>query len=162
MKVLVIELNEPKDFYDDRLDGRRTQDFLKFLAIDVDLRLALNKAQLFEALKQAGTVNFDVLHISYYGHNSRLILADSSSLSWHEFAEQFQNREIVPQAIVMSSCCNDESGIRAAFEKKKARPKIIFGSTSGRYCHDYVAAWGILYRTFVNRRSHPRPPRKRL
>jgi hypothetical protein len=150
VKTLVIELNELKTFYDDQLDGRRTQEFLKLLGIDADFRLALDKAHLFKALKEAGNGDFDVLHLSYYGHESRLTLADSTALSWHDFAEQFQNCELVPQAIVMSSCCSDDSEIGTAFEKRKIRPGIIFGSTAGRYSPDYLAAWGILYRTFMN------------
>jgi hypothetical protein len=150
VKVLVVELNVPTHYDDDQLDGRRTQELLKLLGIKADLRLVLNKAQLFQALRQAAA-DFDILHVSYYGHDeSRLILADNSSPSWQEFAEQLQGSKLVPQAVVMSSCGSDDSGIGAAFQRRKMRPKIIFGSTTGRYCHDYVAAWGILYRSFVN------------
>jgi hypothetical protein len=102
VKILVIELNEPTTVYDDQLDGRRTQEFLKLLGIDAHLRLALDKAQLFEALKEAGNGDFDVLHLSHYGHESQLTLADGTALSWYDFAQQFQNYKLVPQALVMN------------------------------------------------------------
>ena len=154
-KVYVIDSNYPADHYAERADGVVAQHILKALGIRADLRLALDRKHFRKAVRRALRKGCDVLHISTHGDaNSIAICSDQpgggnpEGFAWDEFVGLFQGRHEAPTALVISACNGTARGLARAFRAAGRRPKIIIGSSDGRYPADYVAAWAILYRRF--------------
>ena len=91
MRVYVIESNDPRDFYDNRLDGLIVNNILDVLNVDHKFRYALNKKNFEKAIKEAKKMDVDPLHISCHGNKEHIALTDGSKLDWLNFVDVFNS-----------------------------------------------------------------------
>lgn len=148
MRVFIIESSNPKDFYEQKLDGIAAQGILNILGVKNELRFVLDRKHFEKAIVEAKAMNCNLIHLSCHGGEDCIALADNYQPSWDKFADLFQGIGWCPHALVMSSCCGATSGIRKAFQTKPRRPGIIFGSSDERSYGEYTVAWAILYHRF--------------
>lgn len=146
MKILVVEANNPEDFYRERLDGRGVHTLLDAMQVKSELRMVLRPKYLRAAIIRAAR-DFDVLHLSCHGDEDGISIVDAD-LSWEEFVDLFRDTPHDLPALVLSSCCGASSDITRAFATSAKRPRIIFGSTEALTYGDYCVAWAILYNRF--------------
>ncbi len=132
-RVLIIESNGPKDFYDGQLDSIAAQGFLDILGIRNVLRMVLDLEHFKRALRDAAPRDakrsaFDVVHLSCHGDENGIAFADNSQLEWAQFAKLFSEANCVPRALVMSSCCGAASGIGHAFQSVSGQVPELFSA----------------------------------
>jgi hypothetical protein len=148
MRLLIVEASYPEDFYSERLDGQMMERLTKLLHIESRLVYAMDRKHLAKAIALAKQDDYDVVHLSCHGADAGIAVTDRTNIDWPEFVQLFKARRYSPRALVMSTCCGATSGLAQEFEKKGARPEIIFGSTDERDFNEYAVAWTILYDRF--------------
>jgi hypothetical protein len=148
VKVLIAESSYPRDFYNRELDGNSVASLLSTICVEHELRYVLDFPHFEKAIKESIEKRCQIFHLSCHGDATGIALANNYQPTWDEFAQAFQQNEVAPPVLVMSSCCGAASQIGRAFEKQARRPKIIFGSTEPLNFSQYAVAWSILYHRF--------------
>jgi hypothetical protein len=154
-KVFIAESNNPLDFYLGKLDGYAANEILKVRRIASRYRIVFDLDMFRRAIRDAVKFEADIFHLSCHGDAEGVDLADGSSLSWEELAEEFAPLASVDRILVNSSCQGAHKGIATAFREAPVRFGYLCGSVAedGVAYTDSCLAWSILYNILASKES---------
>jgi hypothetical protein len=160
LRTFVAESVSPKDFYHRQWEGRVVEEIVRLLDGKTSYRIVMNASLLRGAIKSASTNSYNIFHLSCHGSKRGVRLSDKTRISWEELADYFQKADLMPSALVLSSCVGGDSGIARAFEERKRRPQVIFGAEATEEKHlltfpGACISWPILYTVLATRGMTP-------
>lgn len=148
-RIFIVESVFAEDFYNNDREGQVVEAIARVLHWESEYKIALDTRSFRRAIKAACNANYHILHLSCHGGKTGIQLTDETEISWNELADCFQKQKQIPAVLIISSCVGGDRGVARAFQERRGRPDVIFGSEATNPCEitfpGACIAWPILF-----------------